>query len=170
VATLPPGQPTAGDFHVHFAVVASATLGVGSSLGRGTAIYPGEFTMSEESAIRKLNEQYLRAYMTADVGWYAQHLAESFVCTKPDGSVVDRSEFLRQIAEGPDVTEYRLERVRVRLEGDTAAVDGTGSFTCPDGTKGTSRYTDVYRRVTGEWSVISAQIARTLHPKPAGAS
>jgi ketosteroid isomerase-like protein len=126
--------------------------------------------MSDEAVLRKLNEQYLRAYMMADVGWYDRHLADDFVCTRADGSVLDKPQFLRQTAQGPDVVEYRLERLRVRLEGDTAAVDGTGTFTLPDGSKGTSRYTDVYRRVAGEWKAVSAQISRVLNGKGAGVS
>ena len=118
--------------------------------------------MSDESLLRELNDQYLKAYVTADVDWYARHLAEDFVCRKSDGSQLDKPAFLHSTAQGPDVTEYRLLRVRVRLSGDTAAVDGTGMFTLPDGSKGTTRYTDVYRRSGGAWMVISAQIQREL--------
>jgi hypothetical protein len=119
-----------------------------------------EPVMSDESILQELNEQYLKAYMTADVDWYAKHLAEDFVCRKSDGSLLDKPAFLRSTAQGPDVTEYRLLRVRVQFSGDTAAVDGTGMFTLPDGSKGTSRYTDVYRRSGGAWTVISAQVER----------
>ena len=50
--------------------------------------------------------------------------------------------------------------MRVRFSGDTAAVDGTGTYTLPDGSEGTSRYTDTYQRIGGEWLVISAEIER----------
>ena len=116
--------------------------------------------MSDESILLELNDQYLKAYMTADVGWYARQLTEDFVCRKSDGSVLDKQEFLRKTAEGPDVVEYRLVRVRVRFDGDSAAVDGTGAYTLPDGATGISRYTDVYQRIGGEWKVSSAQIER----------
>ena len=116
--------------------------------------------MSDDAMLRELNEQYLRAYMTADVEWCTKRLAESFVCRRSDGSTLDKQEFLRKTAEGPDVTEYRLLRVRVRFSGDTAAVDGTGTYTLPDGSEGTSRYTDTYQRIGGEWLVISAEIER----------
>jgi len=120
-----------------------------------------------EARLRELNEQYLRAYMTADVSWYERHLTDDFLCRRADGTVLDKRQFLNKTAEGPDVTEYRLERVRVRIGGDIAAIDGTGSFTMANGTKGTSRYTDVYRRIDGEWKAVSAEIARTTHARQA---
>ena len=120
-----------------------------------------------EARLRELNEQYLRAYMTADVSWYQRHLADEFLCRRADGTVLDKPQFLRKTAEGPDVTEYRLERVRVRVDGEIAAIDGTGSFTLPDGSRGTSRYTDVYRNIDGEWKAVSAEFARTIHARSA---
>jgi hypothetical protein len=117
-------------------------------------------TMSDESILLELNDQYLKAYMMADVGWYARQLTEDFVCRKSDGSVLEKQEFLRKTAEGPDVVEYRLVRVRVRFNGETAVVDGTGAYTLPDGSRGISRYTDVYQRIRGEWKVSSAQVER----------
>ena len=88
--------------------------------------------MSEEATLRELNIQYLASYMTGNVGWYQEHLAEEFVCTKSDGSTLDKPQFLRQTAAGPDVSEYRLERVRVKVDGETATVDGTGSYSRAD--------------------------------------
>ena len=119
--------------------------------------------MPDESAhLRDLNLQYLTACVTGDVDWFAHHLADDFFCRRSDGTAVDKPEFLRRTAEGPDLIEFRLLRVRVRLSGETAAIDGTGAFTLRDGGRGISRYTDVYRRIGGEWKVTSAQVAREL--------
>lgn len=125
--------------------------------------------MSEETTLARLNAKYIESYMTADTDWYDRHLTEDFVCIRSDGSVLDKSQFLRDTAEGPDVTEYRLEHVKIRLLGQTALVHGTGLFTRQDGTQGTSVYTDVYTRIGDEWKVVAAQITRTAAAKqPAG--
>ncbi len=118
--------------------------------------------MPDETQIRRLNEQYVEAFMKADVDWYRQYLADDFVCIESDGSKVDKAEFLRGTAKGPDVREYRLAEVHVRFYGDTALVQATGLFTRKDGTQGKSRYTDVYVRNGDGWTVVSAQITRTL--------
>jgi ketosteroid isomerase-like protein len=122
--------------------------------------------MSDESTLNRLNARYIESLMKADVDWYREHLADDFVCIEANGTVLDKERFLRKTAEGPDLADYRLAQVQIRLFGDLALVHGTGLFRRRDATTGTSRYTDVYRRVDGdEWKVISAQITRTLSPR-----
>jgi ketosteroid isomerase-like protein len=111
--------------------------------------------------LRRLNRDYIAAYMEADVAWYRRHLARDFVCIESDGSVQTRTKFLAEAARGPDVAAYRLANVRVRLYGGVALVQATGRFTRPDGRRGSSRYTDVYVLRNGSWKVVSAQITRT---------
>ena len=47
-----------------------------------------------------LNRGYLLAAEKRDVGWYAEHLAEDYMATNPDGSLVDRAGFLERIEPG----------------------------------------------------------------------
>ena len=55
------------------------------------------------TTLRRLNQEYVDAFMNADVGWYRENLADDFVCIESDGSVLGRDEFLRDAARGPDV-------------------------------------------------------------------
>ncbi len=121
--------------------------------------------MPDETQLKQLNEQYVEAFMKADVDWYQKHLADDFVCIESDGSKIDKAEFLRGTTKGPDVREYRLDEVHVRIYGDTALVQATGLFIRKDGTRGKSRYTDVYVRNGEGWKVVSAQITRTPSPE-----
>ena len=82
------------------------------------------------------------------------------MCIESDGTVLDREAFLLDAAKAPAVADYALKDVRVRVLGDVALVHATGAFTRRDGTKGRSRYTDVYKRMDGSWKAISAQITR----------
>ncbi len=125
----------------------------------------GDTRMPDETQLKQLNEQYVEAFMKADVDWYQKHLADDFVCIESDGSKIDKAEFLRGTTKGPDVREYRLDEVHVRIYGDTALVQATGLFIRKDGTRGKSRYTDVYVRNGEGWKVVSAQITRTPSPE-----
>jgi ketosteroid isomerase-like protein len=116
---------------------------------------------SDENTIRRLNEEYIRAFMQADVAWYARYLADDFVVIESDGTVLNKAEFLTQTAKGPDVATYKLEQVNVRFYGEVALVRATGLFTRKDGSPGTSRYTDIYVRNGTDWKAVSAQITRT---------
>ena len=123
-----------------------------------------ESNASDKSTLERLNKEYIDAYMSADVHWYRQNLADDFVCIESDGNVIDREQFLINTAKGPDVAEYKLQNVNIRIYGITALVQATGLFTRRDGTQGVSRYTDIYVRSDGAWKAVSAQITRTSQP------
>jgi hypothetical protein len=106
--------------------------------------------------------------MSANVKWYEEHLSDDFVCIESDGSILDKGQFLNNTAKGPDVADYQLEKVNVRLYGTTALVQATGLFTRKDGYRGMSRYTDVYVQTERGWKVVSAQITRP--PRPGAAN
>lgn len=116
--------------------------------------------MTEKDRLRRLNEDYIRAGLLGDVAWYETHLAEDFTCIEPDGDLLDKPAFLRVTAAGSGLTTYQLDDVSLRLYGEVALVQAQGTWTARDGTRGTSRYTDVYVRRNGAWEVVSAQVTR----------
>jgi ketosteroid isomerase-like protein len=127
-----------------------------------------ELYRSDKTTLEQLNQEYVDAFMNADVDWYRQHLAEEFVCIESDGSVLDKGQFLRNTVKGPDVADYKLHEVEVRVYGDAALVRATGVWTREDGSMGMSRYIDVYVKESAEWKTVSAQITRTSRLGPRG--
>ena len=126
------------------------------------------FQQSDEQTLARLNQEYVNAFMNADVDWYREHLADEFVVIESDGSVLNKEQFLRNTVKGPDVADYKLHDVDIRIYGNAALVRATGVWTRPDGKMGMSRYTDVYVRNNGGWKTVSAQITRTLRIGPRG--
>ena len=120
-----------------------------------------EISSTDETTLERLNNQYIQAYMSSDVSWYDEHLGNDFICIESDGSVLDKTQFLRKTAEGPDVLDYQLLHVHVRVYERVALVQGTGKFTRKDQSSGVSRYIDVYVQFGEEWKAVSAQITRT---------
>ena len=123
---------------------------------------------SDKKTLERLNQEYLDAFMNADVEWYREHLAEDFVVIESDGSVLNKDQFLTNTAKGPDVNDYTLQDVDVRLYGEVALVQATGTWTGKNGSAGMSRYIDVYVKTSGEWKTVSAQITRTSKTEPRG--
>jgi ketosteroid isomerase-like protein len=126
-----------------------------------------EDTRADRATLERLNQEYVAAFMNSDVEWYRQHLAEDFVCIESDGSILHKQQFLVNTAKGPGVAEYKLEHVDVRIYGNAALVLATGLWTGRNGSKGMSRYIDVYVK-QGEWKTVSAQITRGLSLGPRG--
>ena len=123
---------------------------------------------SDKKTLERLNQEYVDAFMSADVEWYREHLAEDFVVIESDGSVLNKDQFLTNTAKGPDVNDYTLQDVNVRLYGEVALVQATGTWTGKNGAAGMSRYFDVYVKTSGEWKTVSAQITRTSKTEPRG--
>jgi len=123
---------------------------------------------TDRATLERLNQEYVDAFMNADVDWYREHLAEDFVCIESDGSVLNKQEFLANTVKGSDVSDYKLEHVDVRIYGDAALVQATGLWTREDGSMGMSRYIDVYVKQNERWKTVSAQISRVLRMGPRG--
>src|SRR4029453_18937406 len=64
--------------------------------------------------LHELNAEYIRAFVKSDAAWYAEHLADDFVCTRADGRRIGKEEFLRLAAEGPGVTDVSYDEIDVR--------------------------------------------------------
>ena len=111
--------------------------------------------------LRDLNRDYIRSVQTSDVHRFDQILADDFLCTNPDGTLVDRAGFLKQTARPVNITDLEAHDVDVRLLGDDAAIiHARTTYTRPDGQAGAGRYTDVWARRHGQWLAVSAHVTR----------
>ena len=117
-------------------------------------------TADDLAALEALNRGYLLAAEKRDVAWYAEHLAEDYRATNPDGSFVDKVGFLARFAKPHTMTDLRAPEVRIQHLGDTALIHARFEDTRPDGSHGRGRYTDIWQRRNGRWLCVSAHFAR----------
>lgn len=116
--------------------------------------------MSDKDALEALNREYIAAVANCDVKRFGEILADDFLNTNPDGSLVDKAGFLRQIAPPAKVGDLACHDVNVRVMGDVAIIHARTSYTLPDGRQGNGRYTDIWARRNDEWLCVAAQVAR----------
>ena len=110
--------------------------------------------------LQHLNLNYLRSVEQSDVSWFDENLADDFLNTNSDGTVVDRAGFLGQIARKSPVTDLSASDVRIRVIENVGVVNARTHYTKPDGSRGSGYYTDVYLKSGGHWRCISAHVAR----------
>jgi len=115
---------------------------------------------SDLETLLELNRDYIRSVQTRDVRRFEELLAADFLCSNPDGSLVDRDAFLKQTAYSISITNLEADEVNVRLFGDFAIVHGRTRYTSSDGRSGSGRYTDVWARRDGQWLAVSAHVTR----------
>jgi len=111
-------------------------------------------------ALSALNDDYIRSVQQGDVGRFDEILAEDFLCSNPDGSLVDKRQFLAQTARPVSITGLAAHDVRVRLLGDVAIIHARTSYATATGERRNGRYTDVWARRGGRWLAVSAHVTR----------
>ena len=110
--------------------------------------------------LRRLNQNYVRAVEQSDAGYFEEALAEDFLNSNPDGSLVDRAAFIAQIARPATVSRLEAHDVRIRILGDIAIIHARTTYTKADGAPGAGRYTDIWERRQGRWLCVAAQVTR----------
>jgi ketosteroid isomerase-like protein len=108
----------------------------------------------------ELNEAYIRSVQTSDVQRFEQLLAADFLCSLPDGTLIDRKRFLEHTAAPVNISNLAAHDVNVRILGDVAIVHARTTYTMDDGRTGSGRYTDVWARRDGQWLAVSAHVTR----------
>ena len=115
---------------------------------------------SDLEILHGLNSNFVRSVAHSDVRWFDENLADDFLNSNPDGTLVDRAGFLAQIARKSPVTNLREEDVRIVIRGDFAFIHARTVFTRPDGQPGAGRYTDVWWKRDRRWRCVSAHVTR----------
>src|SRR5215218_4202758 len=91
---------------------------------------------SDHDALLALNRDYIDSVQNSDVRRFDEILADDFLCSNPDGSLVDRANFLAQTARPVTIKNLAAQDVNIRLMGDFAIIHARTSYTLPDGRAG----------------------------------
>jgi hypothetical protein len=82
-----------------------------------TALRSETAAESDRDALLRLNRDYIDCVQNSDVGRFEELLAEDFLCSHPDGSLVDRATFLEQTARPVAIRNLAAQEVKIRLMG-----------------------------------------------------
>ncbi len=116
--------------------------------------------MSDLETLTQLNRDYIRSVQESDAGRFREILAEDFLCSHPDGSLVEKKQFLEQVARPATISGLAIDDVRIRLMGDFAIIHARTSYCTQAGEPRHGRYTDVWARRDGTWLCVSAHVTR----------
>ena len=114
------------------------------------------------NALTRLNALYIQAAANADADLFETFLADDFLCSTPEGTLLDRDAFLQRNRASSRMPALDFDDVRIRVMGDVALIHARTTFTLADGRRGTGRYTDVWARRGGVWLAVSAHVTRLL--------
>lgn len=116
--------------------------------------------MSDLDALTQLNLDYINSVQNGDVARFDEILADDFFCSNPDGTLIDRAQFLAQTAQPVTIAGLAAHDVKIRIIGDVAIIHAETRYTAPGGRLARGRYTDVWARQPGGWRAVSAHVTR----------
>lgn len=115
---------------------------------------------SDHDTLIALNHDYIASVQHGDVQRFQEILADDFLCSNPDASIVDKAQFLEQTGRPVTITRLVADDVQIRLFGDVAIIHGRTRYRTADGKQQQGRYTDVWARRGERWLAVSAHVTR----------
>jgi ketosteroid isomerase-like protein len=112
------------------------------------------------AVLRDLNQAYIDSVRTGDVERFRQILSEDFLCSPPDGTLLDKRQFLEHTAKPRTLERLEADDVRIRVLGDVAIIHAATRYTTLAGQEGRGRYTDDWQKRGGTWVCVSAHVTR----------
>ena len=122
--------------------------------------------MDELETLTALNALYIRSVVNADADQFEKILADDFLCSNPDASLVDRQEFLRRTRASKPLQFMNTDDVQIRVLGDVAIIHAHTMFATAEGVTGEGRYTDIWSKQEGQWLAVSAHVTRLWKRTP----
>ncbi len=119
---------------------------------------------ADEAAVRQLNSDYVRAYLACDVARFRTLLADDFTGVLADGRVIDKAAFLVLAKDNLEARDLRLHDLVIRPYGDTVLVGAVVAYTRSGGALVRTRYSSLYVRRDGRWSIVWTQWTRVAVP------
>jgi pimeloyl-ACP methyl ester carboxylesterase len=138
----------------------AANLDQPDAFNRAVAAFLADLNREDLDALSALNRDYIRSVQAGDVRRFDEILAPDFLCSNPDGSLVDKAAFLEQTARPVTIGGLIAEDVKIRILGDIAIIHARTSYKTAAGEQRHGRYTDVWARRGGHWLAVSAHVTR----------
>jgi uncharacterized protein (TIGR02246 family) len=146
-------------FAVKRLLVIALSVILSSNLALAQAAKPAQ-NSADEKAVTQLVHEWLDALVKNDLDALDRIIADDYVITNSDGSVLGKQQELEPFKAGLKFESATVEDLKVRVYGDTAVVTGAGTF--KGNFKGRAfavqeRFTDVWVKRDGRWQAVASQ-------------
>ena len=119
---------------------------------------------ADSLALSALNHQFIENFIHQDTLKHTEIIDPDFVCIESDGSVVPRTNYMRDWATAytnSGYTSFSITDESIRIFGLSALVRSRTVYTKEQNGRtihGNSIYTDIYYNRNGRWTCVQAQI------------
>ena len=123
------------------------------------------FGASAEAELKKIEQEWLDAYIKSDAAYIKNVEADDYSVTEPDGTVTTKADDVKSVTEKKFVLKTAtMSDFKCRMLGDNAAVvtamlklTGTDSG---EEISGDFRAIDVFEKKDGKWQSVASQLTK----------
>jgi len=121
---------------------------------------------SDERELIRVQQEWCSAEVAGDVRTVDRLLADEYVLTLSDGTLMPKAEYLRDVqSEDTRSIAMTVEGTKVRLYGDMALVKGIVKWTEPGGKKHEDLFSETWLKRDGRWQCLAtheSEIEKTI--------
>ena len=114
--------------------------------------------------VTRLNRRWMESYVKRDTAFLEQYLADDYVSTFPDGTVLDKQGEIESLKSGDIApTEMTPSEMNVRTYGVAAVITGRSTIKAKvkgEKVSGEYRFTDVWIKQDNRWRAVASQVTR----------
>lgn len=111
---------------------------------------------SDEQELLRLQQEWCRAEVAGDVRTVDRLLADEYVLTLSDGTLMPKAAYLRDIqSKDTRSVAMSVEGTKVRLYGDMALVKGIVKWTEPGGKRHENLFSETWLKRDGRWQCLA---------------
>ena len=114
--------------------------------------------------VTRLNRRWMEAYVRRDTAFLEQYLADDYVSTFPDGTVLDKQGEIESLKSGDiALTEMTPSEMNVRTYDGAAVITGRSTIKAKvkgEKVSGEYRFTDVWIKQDNRWLAVASQVTR----------
>ena len=114
--------------------------------------------------VTRLNLRWMESYVGRDTAFLEQYLADDYVSTFPDGTVLDKQGEIESLKSGDiALTEMTPSEMNVRTYDGAAVITGRSTIKANvkgEKVSGEYRFTDVWIKQDNSWLAVASQVTR----------
>ena len=118
---------------------------------------------SDEQNLKKIEQDWADAHVKRDPTFVQRIISDDFTFVGPAGNIVNKADYVKEMAGDTIFTEFKIDELKVRIYGDAAVVVGLASVSAKakgEEESGQYCFTDVFVKQKGEWKAVSGHVTQ----------
>jgi len=120
-------------------------------------------TQSVEQELTKLEKEWTQCWVRPDFALIDRILADDYTWTESSGEVITKADEIAHLKDGKNLVDsFTLDKIKVRVYGDTAVVNSLWTYKYTEEGKPRTvqdQCTDTWVKIAGRWQCVAGHVS-----------